>query len=147
MAAFVSLSLIPTVILFLISINFLSYSIENWFNLKIGDALNQTVEVAQLYYQQTADYAKYYARQMASDISTSRLYEKDKALYLKTLIEQRQKNYNIGMIEVYFDNQRDKLVVYDRMDKNLAVMPLLPNVLEDVFSGKEVSTIPNVGQW
>jgi len=140
-AAFVSLSLIPTVILFIIAINFLSYSIENWFNLKIGDALNQTVEVAQLYYQQTADLAKYYARQMASDVSTSRLYEKDKALYLKTLIEQRQKNYNLGMIEVYFDNQREKLVVYDRNDKNLAMMPLLPNVLEDVFTGKEVSTI------
>jgi len=144
-AAFVSLSLIPTVILFLISINFLSYSIENWFNLKIGDALNQTVEVAQLYYQQTADYAKYYARQMASDVSTSRLYEKDKTVYLKALIEQRQKNYNLGMIEVYFDNQREKLVVYDRNDRNLAVMPLLPNVLEDVFSGKEVSTIQASG--
>ena len=29
-AAFVSLSLIPTVLLFLVSINFLSYSIDNW---------------------------------------------------------------------------------------------------------------------
>jgi two-component system nitrogen regulation sensor histidine kinase NtrY len=29
--AFVSLSLIPTVLLFIVSINFLSYSIDNWF--------------------------------------------------------------------------------------------------------------------
>ncbi len=140
-AAFVSLSLIPTVILFLISINFLSYSIENWFNLKIGDALNQTVEVAQLYYQQTADHAKFYARQMSLDITSNRLHERDKALYLKTLIEQRQKNYNFGMVEVYFDNQRDKMIVLDKSNPNISPVPMPPNVLEDVFSGKEVSTI------
>lgn len=140
-AAFVSLSLIPTVILFLISINFLSYSIENWFNLKIGDALNQTVEVAQLYYQQIADHAKFYARQMSLDITSNRLHERDKSLYLKTLIEQRQKNYNFGMVEVYFDNQRDKMIVLDKSNPNVSPIPMPPNVLEDVFSGKEVSTI------
>lgn len=140
-AAFVSLSLIPTVILFLISINFLSYSIENWFSLKIGDALNQTVEVAQLYYQQTADYAKFYARQMSADITANHLHEREKSLYLKTLMEQRQKNYNFGMVEVYFDNQRDKLIVLDKNNPDISPMPMLPNVLEDVFSGKEVSTI------
>ena len=67
-AAFVGLSLIPTVILFLVSINFLSYSIDHWFNLKIGSALKNTVEIAQTYYRQTADYAKFYARQISADI-------------------------------------------------------------------------------
>ena len=53
-AAFVGLSLIPTVTLFLVAISVFSYSIENWFNITIGDALNKTVEVAHLYYQQSA---------------------------------------------------------------------------------------------
>ncbi len=47
-AAFVGLSLIPTVLLFLVSINFLSSSIDNWFSIRIGDALNRTLEVAQI---------------------------------------------------------------------------------------------------
>mgnify|MGYP000936443585 FL=1 len=34
-AAFVGLSLVPTILLFLFAINFLSYSIEFWFNIKI----------------------------------------------------------------------------------------------------------------
>jgi len=71
-AAFVSLSLIPTIVLFLVSINFLSYSIENWFNLRIGDALNSTLEVAQTSYQYTADYAKFYARQISGDVTENR---------------------------------------------------------------------------
>ena len=74
-AAFVSLSLIPTVLLFLVSINFLSYSIDNWFSMRIGDALNKTIEVAQMYYQQTTDQAKFYARQISEDITRNRLYQ------------------------------------------------------------------------
>ena len=74
-AAFVGLSLIPTVLLFLVSINFLSYSIDNWFSIRIGDALNRTLEVAQLYYQQSADQAKYYARELSADITKNNLYE------------------------------------------------------------------------
>src|SRR5512138_1506159 len=88
-AAFVGLSLIPTVLLFLVSINVLSYSIDNWFSIRIGDALNRTLEVAQLYYQQSADQAKYYARQLSADISKNGLYEEGKFVYLKALVERR----------------------------------------------------------
>ena len=77
-AAFVSLSLIPTVLLFLVSINFLSNSIDNWFSIRIGDALNRTLEVAQIYYQQSADQAKYYARELSAEISKNGLYEAEK---------------------------------------------------------------------
>jgi two-component system nitrogen regulation sensor histidine kinase NtrY len=68
-ATFVGLSLIPTILLFLFAINFLSYSIEFWFNIKIGDALNRSLEVAQVYYQQMEEQAKFNARQISADIT------------------------------------------------------------------------------
>ncbi|MDQ5985004.1 MAG: Adaptive-response sensory-kinase SasA [Syntrophus sp. SKADARSKE-3] len=139
--AFVSLSLIPTFVLFLVSINFLSYTIENWFNLRIGEALNNTLEMAQTSYQQSSDYAKFYARQISGDITKNRLYESERAAYLKTLIEQRQKSYNLGLLEVYFDNQREKMVIRDPNNPAVEPMNLSPKILEDVFLGKEVSTI------
>ena len=43
-AAFVTLSLVPTFILFLVATNFLSYSIDNWFNIRVGGALNLSLE-------------------------------------------------------------------------------------------------------
>ena len=64
-AAFVGLSLVPTILLFLFALNFLSYSIEFWFNLKIGDALNRSLEVAQVYYTQAEELAKFNARQIS----------------------------------------------------------------------------------
>ena len=139
--AFVSLSLIPTVVLFLVSINFLSYSIDNWFNIKIGGALNQSLEVAQTYYQQSADSAKYYARQISSDITKNKLYEEEKGDYLITLMEQKQKNFKLGPIEVYFDNQRGKIFIKNPDNPDIVLTKLSPKILEDVFMGKEVSTV------
>lgn len=140
-AAFIGLSLVPTVILFLVAVNFLSYSIENWFNMTIGDALNKTVEIAHVYYQQTSDHAKFYARQISSDITENRLYDKARAEYLKTLIEQRQKNYKIGLLEIYFNNQKDKLIVKDPNHPDISPVPLSPKMLEDVFNGQEISAV------
>ena len=143
--AFVSLSLVPTVVLFLVSINFLSYSIDNWFNIKIGGALNQSLEVAQTYYQQSADSVKYCARQISSDITRNRLYEREKRDYLKTLMEQRQRSFNLGLLEVYFDNQKEKLLVRSPDNPDTTSIKLSPKILEDVYMGKEVSTVQSTG--
>ncbi len=137
-AAFVGLTLIPTFVLFLVSINFLSYSIENWFNIRIGDALNSTLEMAQTSYKYTSDYAKFYARQISGDITESRLYEKERGKYLRTLVEQRQKAYNLGLLEVHFDSKREKVIVKDPQNAHIVPLNLPPNLIEEVFAGKEV---------
>ena len=140
-AAFVSLSLIPTVLLFLVSINFLSYSIDNWFSMRIGDALNKTVEVAQMYYQQTTDQAKFYARQISEDITRNRLYQIEREVYLRALMEQRQKSFKFSLMEVYFDNTKQKLIVKDKDAPDLKPVPLSAKALEDVFLGNDISMV------
>jgi len=144
-AAFVSLSLIPTVLLFLVSINFLSYSIDNWFSIRIGDALNRTLEVAQIYYQQSADQAKYYARQLSADISKNSLYEGEKFLYLKALVERRHRTNKLNMLEVHIENQKENVVVRDREFAQIVPKPLSPKAMEDVFAGREWSTTEQIG--
>ncbi|MDA8124526.1 MAG: ATP-binding protein [Deltaproteobacteria bacterium] len=143
--AFVSLSLIPTVLLFLVSINFLSYSVDNWFSIRIGDALNRTLEVAQLYYQQSADQAKYYARELSVEITRNSLYESDKAVYLKALVERRHKTYKLNMLEVHIENQLDNVVIRDQERPQFVPKPLSPKSLEDLYLGKEVATIEQAG--
>ncbi|MGA2525317.1 MAG: ATP-binding protein [Smithellaceae bacterium] len=139
--AFVGLSLVPTILLFLFAINFLSYSIEFWFNIKIGDALNRSLEVAQVYYQQMAEQAKFNARQISADITKNRLYERERVEYLKSFIGQRQKNYKVGMVETYFDFQKENMVFADSEHPELVPLNLVPKMLEDIYSGKEASAI------
>jgi two-component system nitrogen regulation sensor histidine kinase NtrY len=140
-AAFVGLSLVPTILLFLFAINFLTYSIEFWFNIKIGDALNRSLEVAQVYYQQTAEQAKFNARQISADITKNRLYERERVEYLKNLINQRQKNIKVGMVETYFDFQKANTVFSDAEHPELRPVTLDTKMLEDIYLGKEVSTV------
>lgn len=144
-AAFVGLSLIPTVLLFLVSINFLSYSIDNWFSMRIGDALNRTLEVAQIYYQQSADQAKYYARQLSADITRNGLYEGGKSVYLKALVERRHKTHKLNMLEVHIENQKENVVVRDQERPQMVPKPLSPKSQEDLYVGKEVTTIEQAG--
>lgn len=147
-AAFVGLSLVPTILLFLFAINFLSYSIEFWFNIKIGDALNRSLEVAQVYYQQMAEQAKFNARQISTDITKNRLYERERVEYLNSFIGQRQKNYKVGMVETYFDFQKENIVFADVEHPELVPVTLTPKMMEDIYSGKEVTTVQptNIGE-
>ena len=140
-AAFVGLSLVPTILLFLFAINFLSYSMEFWFNIKIGDALNRSLEVAQVYYQQMAEQAKHNAHQISADITKNRLYERDRVEYLKNIVAQRQKNYKVGKVEIYFDFQKENMLFSDAESAGLVLLKLEPKMLEDIYSGKEVSTV------
>ena len=138
-AAFVGLSLIPTIILFLVAINFLSYSIDTWFSIRFGDTLNKTEEIAQVYYQQAADNAKYFARQISADITTHRLHERDRMTYLRQLVEQRQRSSRLGMVEVYFENERENVVFQDPEHPGQEPILLSPKLREEVFAGREVS--------
>ncbi len=140
-AAFVSLSLIPTVLLFIVSVSFLSYSIDYWFNLKIGEALDKSIEVAQVYYQQTSELARYYARQLSKDITSNRLYAEGRDAYLRNLMEQRHKIYNLSLLGIYFNNKKDILALHDPLHPRLALRPFSPKTQEEVYAGKETSTV------
>ena len=140
-AAFVGLSLVPTILLFLFAINFLTYSIDFWFSIKIGDALTRSLEVAQVYYQQMAEQAKFNARQMSADITRNRLYERERIEYLRNLIKQRQKSYKVGMVETFFDFQKENIVFADKEHPELVPVTLAPKTLEDIYLGKEVSMV------
>jgi two-component system, NtrC family, nitrogen regulation sensor histidine kinase NtrY len=140
-AAFIGLSLVPTILLFLFAINFLSYSLEFWFNVKTGEALNRSLEVAQVYYQQTAEHAKFNARQISADITKNRLYESERIEYLKNFISQRQKNYKLGMVETYFDFRQENMVFADSENTEQVTINITPKMMEDIYSGKDVFTV------
>ncbi len=143
--AFMILSLIPTITLLLVSIQFLSYSIDSWFDTKMGRAFNLSLEVAQDYYQQFSDNAKYYAQQIGSEITDNKLYEKEQTDYLKALLTQRQKNFNLGSMTVRFDNREGELFLKDPGNPDILPPKFSPKVLEDAFMGKGLSIVQSVG--
>lgn len=99
--AFVSLSLVPTLLLFFVSAGFIGNTIENWFNTQIESSLQESLEVAQTYYRNSATNALYYADQLAERIRQDKLLNEENLPKLKELIIQKQKEYNLGIVEVF----------------------------------------------
>lgn len=54
--SFVSLSLIPTTLLFFIALQFVSTSMDYWFNINVDKSLEQSLNLAQDFYQDVSDF-------------------------------------------------------------------------------------------
>ncbi|MCM2358892.1 MAG: ATP-binding protein [Geobacteraceae bacterium] len=107
--AFVGLSLIPTMLLFFVSAGFITNSIQNWFSKQVETSLDESMEVAQTYYKTSAANALHYGQQLSEFIKEQKLLNDENLPTLKKLIRQKQKEYNLGVVEV-FSSQREELV-------------------------------------
>ncbi|HBA88440.1 MAG TPA: PAS domain-containing sensor histidine kinase [Geobacter sp.] len=107
--AFVTLSLVPTMLLFFVSAGFITNSIQNWFNKQVETSLNESMEVAQVYYKTSAANALYYGQQISDLIKEQKLLNEENLPQLKALVRQKQKEYNLGVVEV-FSSQREELI-------------------------------------
>ncbi len=87
--SFVSLSLVPTVILFIVALRFVSTSMDYWFNSKVEDSLQSSLKLAQSILHDTSHQAEYAGRQLASILESGTLDLNDMAalqrFFAKTL--------------------------------------------------------------
>ncbi|GAB7027609.1 sensor histidine kinase [Geotalea toluenoxydans] len=144
--AFVGLSLVPTMLLFFVSAGFITNSIQNWFNKQVETSLDESMEVAQTYYKTSAANALYYGEQISAIIKEQKLLNEENLPRLKAVIRQKQKEYNLGVVEVY-SSQKEELV--------RAANPKLPlgeftnPSSEDIkigLQGKQVTKVNSVGK-
>ncbi len=144
--SFVGLSLVPTMLLFFAAAGFINNTVHNWFNTKVESSLSESLEVAQTYYKNSASNSLYYGRQISSFIKDRKLLNDDNLPQLEALIHQKQKEYNLGVVEVY-SAQREELV--------RATNPSVPKAeftnpaSEDInqgLAGNELTRVNQVGK-
>jgi len=98
--AFVTLSLLPTIILFFVSVQFISSSIEYWFNIPVERSLKNSLEVGQGYYNRITEDLLAYGNSLSRVISyhgytlLSRTDEVDK------LINEKRIEHHLAAIKV-----------------------------------------------
>ena len=107
--AFVGLSLVPTLLLFWVSIGFISNTIENWFSFKVETTLEEAFSVTEAYYNNASSNALYYAKQLSRHISDNKLLSQMNLEILRDFINEKQTEYNLGVVEVY-SSQKEELV-------------------------------------
>jgi two-component system nitrogen regulation sensor histidine kinase NtrY len=101
---------VPTLLLFVIAGGFVTRSFERWFDLQVENALQGSLEIGQTYYQNSANNALFYARQLSHMITQQGLFEAHRLGALKEFIQSKQREYNLGTVEL-FSVDRELLVV------------------------------------
>jgi two-component system nitrogen regulation sensor histidine kinase NtrY len=100
-AAFVLITLVTTSGLFIVSAFFITNSIDKWFSVQVDRALEESGEVAESYYEATAQNALFYGSRIAGLITEQRLMREGHLQDLEALIQSRQRDYNLGVVEVF----------------------------------------------
>ncbi len=144
--SFVGLSLVPTLLLFFAAAGFINNTVHNWFNTQVETSLSESLEVAQTYYKNSASNTIYYGRQISSIIRAEKLLNQENVPRLEALIRQKQKEYNLGVVEVY-SAQREELfrATNPSVPKGEFTNPASDDI-ERGLSGNELTRINPVGK-
>lgn len=99
--AFIALSLLPTSVLFVFSINFVTNSIEFWFSIPVEQALDNSLQVGRSIYQQAEETNRFFIERIAYQIQKKNLLQTEKRIDLFNYIQVVQREFNLHALEVY----------------------------------------------
>jgi two-component system nitrogen regulation sensor histidine kinase NtrY len=144
--AFVSLSLVPTILLFFVAVGFITNSVDHWFSAQVEQSLQGSLEVAQTYYRDFSNDTVSAAQEIGRSLSKQELHKGSiGAAPLKEQLEARRKEYNLSTLSILLKGEGNTIGVEDPTLKDVSLR--FPNdLLEAGFSGKEVSRILSVGE-
>jgi two-component system nitrogen regulation sensor histidine kinase NtrY len=146
--AFASLSLVPTVLLFLVAVGFITNSVDYWFKAPVEKSLQGALEVAQAYYRDFANSMVSSAQQIGKHLSRQgdlrEAREKNQSL-LRAQLETKRQEYHLSALGIFFKGEQDGILAEDSALKAI-LLDLPKDLLEAGFSGKEVSRILSMGE-
>lgn len=99
--AFMSLSLLPTIILFFVSVQFISTSIEYWFHLQIEQSLKNSLEVGQDYYKRMTDETFALGNNVSRVITYEGYMLLSKQEELDKFVQEKRKEYHLASLRVF----------------------------------------------
>jgi two-component system nitrogen regulation sensor histidine kinase NtrY len=144
--AFISLSLVPTVLLFFVAAGFITNSVEHWFKAQVEQSLQGSLEVVQTYYRDFANNAVSSAQRIGRHLSKQESIKGGKGLtLLKNELEAKRREYNLSTLGIFLRGGGNTVRVEDSSLKAVFFQPPR-DLLEAGFSGKEVSRILPVGE-
>ncbi len=139
--AFVALTLVPTVVLFIASAGVLHTTIESWFKTQVEESLQSSLVVAQAYYQSASEKALHSAAKLAGLASADYLLDRSHRDVLGTTAENWRATEGLASIQIYYRDGSEPLVTRDPGLKEISVPAPVPSFLKIAFHGEKTSKI------
>ena len=102
--AFLVLTIIPTVVLFFFSINFIATSIEFWFTVPVEQALENSLRVGARLYDRVEESSRFFLERISYQIKNKDLLNPEKLKTLTQYLREVQQEFNLDGVEVYGTN-------------------------------------------
>ncbi len=144
--AFITLTLVPTVVLFIIAIHFITSSIENWFSIQVEGSLQESLVVAQVFYQDQASSALHHGRHMGQAITQQKMLDRGHQELLAGYLKAKQEEYNLAAIEIIIPHLTSSLFIRNPNLASVSFPPLESKLLPEAFRGTEATKIQSRGQ-
>lgn len=115
--AFVTLTIVPTFILFFVVIGFINKSIDGWFGINIEGSLQESLELGQNYYRDMTDRLMSASRIMANSLAKEGISDEDR---LKVYIDSKIEDNDFSTIEVFAsDGRKIAYSISPKINKNM----------------------------
>jgi len=146
--AFLSFSIIPTLVLFIISATYINSSFDRWFSLKIQNTLQASLEITHTYYRNTDQTAMHFAEHIASSIGNRMSVPLDPIpSWIQKYLNSQRELLALDAVEFYSDGLADRILT-QRPGLSMSTGPcprLSLDVLSQAFSGQRVSIVQHIG--
>jgi len=138
--AFLSLALAPAILIFLIASNLINTSIEGWFKIQVERPLDESMRVAQVFYERAQDQAVRHGQYIARTLVREGLLAEERREDLIEFLQEQAEQYGLAGLAVYAPSGHELVHVNDPV-----LVPSLETAvnLEQVrmaLGGRELST-------
>lgn len=141
---FISLSFIPTLLLFFFASDLVSRNIEQWFRTPIDKILDDTRSLADGFYLNSAEITMHYAQQLSKAIEKQNLLDFERQLPLMEFVNKKLTEYKLDEIGIYLNNEE----LFSYLNPNLPLQyyqDLPKNRIQRAHLGELLRTIEPMG--
>ncbi|MDP2626091.1 MAG: ATP-binding protein [Candidatus Rokubacteria bacterium] len=139
--AFLSLALVPGILIFIIASNFITTSIEGWFKPQVERPLDQALQVAQTYYQTLEGTALRHARYMARVAEREGLLGEERREALAAFLDEQRERLGLSAITVFDRRGQEQFHAKDPALAAVATRSMHKDKVAQGLGGQEVTTV------
>jgi two-component system, NtrC family, nitrogen regulation sensor histidine kinase NtrY len=143
---FIAVALVPSAFLLYVAGTFLHADIDGWFNPEYERVLDDSLEIAKVYYLNSANNAAHFSRVLAEVVEQHDLLNPSNRRLLRKSIQKAQQEYNLGTVEVFSANRSlVMLVLSPRTPTGIGVAPDAPMVI-GTLAGHSLTRTDRMGE-
>ncbi|MFO8086079.1 MAG: ATP-binding protein [Desulfobacterales bacterium] len=136
--SFIALTLLPTSVLFVFSIHFITKSIDFWFNAPVEQALENSIKVGRLVYSHLEENNRFFLERITYQIKSKNFLSPEKSEELLNYIQVVQRAFNLHAVEIYTANADRITFCVDKDYENEIPAKVSVDNLQKVYTSEDI---------